>query len=447
MSALLHRNLKSSLSTVVSGEGGWLKDAAGKVYLDASGGAAVSALGHSNARVIQAIKDQLDRLPFAHTSFFTNEPAERLAQALIDQAPQGFGAGRAMFLGSGSEATEAALKLARQFHLERGEPQRRHIISRGMAYHGNTLGALAVGGHRLRREPYEPLLIEVARVPACYAYRLQEDGETDEAFGTRMADALEAEILRLGRDSVAAFIVEPVSGATLGSVPPAAGYFRRIREICDRHGVLLIADEVMCGSGRTGTFFALEQEGIAPDIITIAKGLGAGYQPIAAVMGSERVVQAIADGSGTLWNGHTYMSHAVSCAAALAVLEELSERDLLANVRRQGAKLEQLLRKRFGQHPHIGDIRGRGLFWTLELVADRESREPFAAQLSLAASFKRIAQKRGLLTYPSAGCVDGVRGDHVLLAPPYDVTDEQLTFIVDTVADTLAECLPVSAAA
>jgi adenosylmethionine-8-amino-7-oxononanoate aminotransferase len=446
MSAVLHRNLKTPLPVVVSGEGGRLMDAMGNVYLDASGGAAVSALGHSNARVIQAIKDQLDRLPFAHTSFFTNEPAERLAQALIDRAPQGFGAGRAMFLGSGSEATEAALKLARQFHLERGEPQRRHIISRDMAYHGNTLGALAVGGHRLRREPYEPLLIEVVRVPACYAYRLKQDAEPDEAFGLRMADALETEITRLGSGSVAAFIVEPVSGATLGSVPPAPGYFRRIREICDRHGVLLIADEVMCGSGRTGTFFALEQEGIAPDIITIAKGLGAGYQPIAAVMCSERIVKAIADGSGALWNGHTYMSHAVGCAAALAVLEEISERDLLANVRQQGAKLEQLLRKRFGQHPHVGDIRGRGLFWSLELVADRESREPFPAKLSLAASFKRVAQKKGLLTYPSSGCVDGVRGDHILLAPPYDVTDEQLAFIVDTLAGVLTECVPASTA-
>ncbi len=442
MSAVLHRSLKSSLPVAVSGDGPRLTDAAGKVYFDASGGAAVSALGHSNARVIQAIRDQLDRLPYAHTSFFTNEPSERLARALIDRAPKGFGAGRVLFLGSGSEATEAALKLARQFHLERGAPERRKIIARDMAYHGNTLGALAVGGHRQRREPYEPLLIETGRIPACYAYRLKEEGEPDDAFGARMADALDAEIVRLGPETVAAFIVEPVSGATLGSVPPAPGYFKRIREICDRHGVLLIADEVMCGAGRTGTYFALEQEGIAPDIITVAKGLGAGYQPIAAVMASERVVQAIIDGSGALWNGHTYMAHAIGCAAALAVLAEIDERDLLANVRAKGEVFERLLRDRFGQHPHVGDIRGRGLLWSLELVADRESKEPFPAKLGLAANAKRTALEKGLLTYPSSGCVDGVRGDHILLAPPYDIGEDDLAFIVDTLAGVLAECAP-----
>jgi adenosylmethionine-8-amino-7-oxononanoate aminotransferase len=441
MSAVLHRSLATPLPTVVRGDGAYLVDRSGKRYLDACGGAAVSALGHSNGAVIQAIKDQLDEVAYAHTGFFTNEPAEELAEFLVARAPEGFGAGRVMFLGSGSEAMEAALKLARQYHVERGNPERGHIIAREMAYHGNTLGALAVGGHRQRRAPYQPLLIDVARTPACYAYRMKRDDETDEEFGLRAANHLEEEILRLGPETVAAFVAEPVSGATLGTVPPAPGYFKRIREICDRYGVLLIADEVMCGMGRTGTLFALEQEGIAPDIITMAKGLGAGYQPIAAVMGSGKVIQAILDGSGSLWNGHTYMSHAVACAGALAVLRTIEAEDLLENVRRKGEVLSRLLKQRFGQHRHVGDIRGRGLFWSLELVADRTSKEPFPASARLASRIKATAQENGLLCYPASGCVDGELGDHVLLAPTYDVTEEQLNVIVEILERTLEQCL------
>ena len=447
MSAILHRNLVTLLPTVVRGEGAYLYDQSGKRYLDACGGAAVSALGHSNATVIQAIKDQLDKVAYAHTSFFTNGPAEELAELLVARAPQGFGAGRVMYLGSGSEAMEAALKLARQYHVERGDVDRGYIIGREMAYHGNTLGALAVGGHRQRRAPYQPLLIDVARTPACYAYRMKREGETEEEFGLRIANRLKDEILRLGPEKVAAFVVEPVSGATLGTVPPAAGYFKRIREICDQYGVLLIADEVMCGMGRTGTVFALEQEGIAPDIITMAKGLGAGYQPIAAVMGSGKVIEAIVRGSGNLWNGHTYMSHAVACAGALAVLKTIEENNLLENVRQMGELLSGLLRKRFEKHPHVGDIRGRGLFWSLELVADRASKEPFPAAARLAAKIKATAQDNGLLCYPASGCVDGELGDHVLLAPIYDVTEEQLTTIVDILDRTLEHCLSNAALA
>lgn len=445
MSSVLHRNLRTTLPVAVRGEGGFIVDENGARYLDACGGAAVATLGHGNARVVAAMKAQLDRLAYVHTSFFTTEPAERLADELVRRAPEGFGRGRAMFLGSGSEAMEAAIKLARQFHCENGQPERHRIIARDMAYHGNTLAALAAGGHRQRRRPYAPLLMEVGRVPACYAYRLKRDDETAEQFGLRMADTLEAEIRRLGPESVAAFVAEPISGATLGAVPPAPGYFRRIREICDRYGVLLIADEVMCGSGRAGTFFAIEQEGVCPDIVTIAKGLGAGYQPIAAVLASGRVAAAIEDGSGNLWNGHTYMGHAIACAGSLAVLEEIDARQLLGQVRASGEALNARLLDRFGDHPNVGDIRGRGLFRALELVADRGSKEPFPAPFQLAARFKATAQQKGLLCYPASGCVDGERGDHVLIAPAFDVSPAELDFIVDTLEATLKACLEASA--
>jgi adenosylmethionine-8-amino-7-oxononanoate aminotransferase len=441
MSAVLHRSLKSDLPTVVGGDGSYLIDSHGKRYLDACGGAAVSCLGHSRADVLSAVTAQMEKIAYAHTSAFTNEPSERLASLLIEKASPGFGAGRAMFLGSGSEAMEAALKLARQYHVERGQSRREKIIGRNMAYHGNTLGALSVGGHAARRKPYTPLLVDVGRVPACYAYRLRRDDESDAEFGSRMADKLEKEILRLGAANVAAFVCEPVSGATLGSVPPAPGYFQRIREICDQYGVLFIADEVMCGVGRTGSFYALEQEGVVADIITVAKGLGAGFMPIAGTLASEKVVDAIRNGSGTLWNGHTYMSHALACAGALAVLEAIEREGLIGKVRQQGEKLSALLARTFGQDAHIGDIRGRGLFWTVEIVADRHTKMPFPASRGLAGRIKSRAQAEGLLVYPSSGCADGVNGDHVLLAPAYIVSDDELETIVAILKRVLDACL------
>lgn len=441
MTSVLHRNLRSVPPVVAAGEGNYLIDADGKRYLDACGGAAVSCLGHSQPAVFAAIADQLAHIAYAHTGSFTNAPAENLARMLIERAPAGFGEGRAMILGSGSEAMEAALKLARQYHVERGEPARARIIGRDMAYHGNTLGALAVGGHAGRRRPYAPLLMEITRIPACYPYRLQEEGESDEAFGRRSADHLEDEILRLGAETVAAFVCEPVSGATLGTVPPAPGYFKRIRDICDKYGVLFIADEVMCGVGRTGSFYALEQEDVSADIVTVAKGLGAGFMPLAATLASAKVIGAIVAGSGNLWNGHTYMSHAVACAGAVAVIETIDREDLLAHVRRQGAALGGRLKLAFGQHPHIGDVRGRGLFWTIEIVADRQSKKPFPAAANLAARIKSQAQDAGLLVYPSAGCVDGVNGDHVLLAPPYTVSDGELDSIVTTLKHVVDGCI------
>ncbi|MFK7836711.1 MAG: aspartate aminotransferase family protein [Sulfitobacter sp.] len=437
MSHVLRRSLTADQPVIVKGEGSYLIDSTGKRYLDACGGAAVSSLGHDNAAVRAAVTRQMETLSFAHTGLFTNQPAEDLSDYLIAHAPIGTGEGRVMYLGSGSEAMEAALKLARQYHVERGQPDRRHIIARMPSYHGNTLGALAVSGHAGRRAPFAPLLIDVEHIDAAYAYRFQHEDESEADFAQRMAQQLEDRMQALGPESVAAFVAEPVVGASLGSQPAPVGYFKRIREICDTHGVLYIADEVMCGMGRTGSLFALEQEGIAADITTMAKGLGAGYQPIAAVMASEKVVQAILEGTGRLWNGHTYMSHAVATAGAMAVMQEIETRGLLAEVKRLGALLENGLRARLGQHPHVGDIRGRGLFWTVEVVADRATKTPFDVTLNMAGRILNAAKEAGVICYPSQGCADGTSGDHVLLAPCFTSTDAEIELIVEAMAATI----------
>jgi len=421
----------------VGGDGCYLIDAQSRRYLDASGGAAVSSLGHSHRDVTAAIQHQVAALPYAHTSFFTNDPTERLAARLVALAPRGFGAGRAAFVGSGSEAMEVALKLARQYFVERGEAGRSHFIARRMSYHGNTLGALSVGGHFQRRAMYAPMLMPASHVAPCYAYRFRRSDETERAYGRRVADELDTEILRVGPQRVAAFVAEPVVGATLGCVPAVEGYFARIREICDAHGVLFIADEVMCGMGRTGTMFAIDDERVCPDIITLGKGLGAGYLPIGATMASERVVGALQAGSGALANGHTYMSHPVACAGALAVLDCVERDRLLDNVRAKGRRLRAALEERFGAHPHVGDIRGRGLLLALELVEDRDSKRPFPRALRIAESVRTTALDRGLVCYPSSGAADGERGDHVLLAPPYILNDRQVDEIVDKLDATL----------
>jgi adenosylmethionine-8-amino-7-oxononanoate aminotransferase len=441
MSYTLHRALSSELPTIVGGEGSYLIDSTGKHYLDACGGAAVSCLGHSHQGVRDAIKTQVDTLAFAHTGLFTNAPSEALSEFLIKRAPAGTGDGRVMYLGSGSEAMEAALKLARQYHLERGDSGRSKIIARKPSYHGNTLGALATGGHAGRRAPFAPLLMDVSHIDAAYAYRLQKNGETEENFALRMANLLEDRILDLGAETVMAFVAEPVVGASLGTQPAPKGYFKRIREICDHYGVLLIADEVMCGMGRTGTLFALEQEGIAADLTTTAKGLGAGYQPIAAIIAAEKVIKAIEAGSGKLWNGHTYMSHAIATAGALAVQRVIEDEDLLSNVQERGAQLSERLNQTFGHHENIGDIRGRGLFWTIELVADRDTKVPFPLEKFLAPRIQQEAFARGIMVYPSQGCADGTLGDHVLLAPTYISTPREIDVIVDTLAEAVTAAL------
>ncbi|RMD50250.1 MAG: aspartate aminotransferase family protein [Alphaproteobacteria bacterium] len=418
----------AELPVAVAGEGCWIIDAEGRRYLDGSGGAAVSSLGHSCERVREAIRRQLDAIAFAHTGFFTSEPAERLADMLVARAPEGIE--RVWLVSGGSEAVESAIKLARQYFVERGEPGRFRLIARRQSYHGNTLGALAAGGNMWRRAAFDPLLIETHHIAPCYPYRERREGESLEAYGRRAADELEAAIERLGPETVMAFIAEPVVGATAGALVPAPGYFRRIREICDRHGILLILDEVMCGAGRTGTFFACEQEGVRPDILTMAKGLGAGYQPIGAMLCSGEIYRTIAEGSGFFQHGHTYMGHPVAAAAACAVIDEIDAADLLPRVRARGAALEARLRAAFGDHPHVGDIRGRGLFQALEFVADRESKRPFPPETRLAARLKARAMAEGLICYPMPGTIDGREGHHVLLAPPFIISEEELDELV-----------------
>ncbi|MEM1063911.1 MAG: aspartate aminotransferase family protein [Pseudomonadota bacterium] len=423
------RSARGVLPTAVSGEGCYIIDAAGKRYLDGSGGAAVSCLGHSDEGVREAIHAQLDQIAFAHTGFFTSEPAEALADRLIAASPAGID--RVYLLSGGSEAVEAAIKLARQYALEIGQTERRHLIARRQSYHGNTLGALAAGGNAWRREKYAPLLIETHHISPCYAYRGQRDGESAETYGRRVADELEGEIQRLGPETVLAFIAEPVVGATAGAVPAVPGYFKRVREICDRHGVLLILDEVMCGMGRTGTFFACEQDGVAPDLVTIAKGLGAGYAPIGALLASAEIYDAIAEGSGAFQHGHTYHGHPLAAAAGLAVVSALEERGLVERAMCMGDVLQSALEGRFGQHPHVGDIRGRGLFRAIELVADRESKSPFDSHRKIAARIKTAAMEAGLIVYPASGTVDGQAGDHVLIAPPFIIEEAQIGELVD----------------
>ncbi|WP_297338903.1 aspartate aminotransferase family protein [Pseudophaeobacter sp.] len=439
MSHVFPRHTKANLPTAVAGDGCYLIDATGKRYFDGSGGAAVSCLGHSDAAVIRAVQEQVGKLAFAHTGFMTSEPAEALADLLIEQAPAGLD--RVYFVSGGSEATEAAIKLTRQYHLERGEPERRHLIARRQSYHGNTLGALAAGGNAWRRQQFDPLLIGVSHIAPCYEYADRPEGESAFDYGQRVANELEAEILRLGPETVMGCIAEPVVGATSGAVTAVPGYFKRIREICDTYGVLLILDEVMCGMGRTGHMFACDADGVSPDILCIAKGLGAGYQPIGAMLCSADIYAAIAAGSGFFQHGHTYIGHPVATAAGLAVVTEMLNRDLISKCRDRGGQLQAALVDRFADHPHLGDIRGRGLFRGIELVADRTTKAPFDPGKTLAAKVKSAAFEAGLICYPMSGTRDGRIGDHVLLAPPFIMTETQIGEVVDKLDQAIALAL------
>ena len=432
MSHLVHRSLRSVPPIATTAHGIEIVDREGRRYLDASGGAAVSCLGHAHPEVIAAMHAQLDRIAYAHTSFFTTEVAEKLADTLVSKAPAGLE--HVYLVSGGSEAVEAALKLARQYCVEIGEPQRSVFIARRQSYHGNTLGALAVGGNEWRRREFEPLLMHVERVSPCFEYRERRAEESQDAYTDRLIAELEAAIERVGPERVIGFCAETVVGATAGAVPPTPGYFRRVREVLDRHGALLIADEVMCGMGRTGTMYAIEQEGVVPDLVTIAKGLGGGYQPIGAVLAHRRIVKPIREGSGFFQHGHTYIGHPMAAAAALAVQNVIERDRLLDAVRARGAYLEGRLRDAFGEHPHVGDVRGRGLFRGVELVAERPSKEPFDPDFKLHARVKAAAMREGLCVYPMGGTIDGRRGDHVLLAPPYIVGDSDIDEIVARLA-------------
>ncbi len=429
MSHIFHRHTSMHPPFAAGGDGPYVIDTDGKRYLDASGGAAVSCLGHNHPVVIQAIKEQLDQIPYAHTAFFTTEAAETLADRLIEGAPQGLE--RVYFVTGGSEAVEACLKLARQYFDELGQRQRRYFIGRLQSYHGNTLGALSVGGNMWRRRQFEPLLTESHHIPPCYAYRDRRDDETEEVYGRRVADELESKIRVLGAENVIAFICEPVVGATAGAVPAVPGYLKRIREICDEYGILLILDEVMCGMGRTGSLYACEQDGVAPDLMAIAKGIGAGYQPLGAMLVSKKIYDLIANGSGFFQHGHTYMGHPTACAAGVAVQSVIQRDNLLENVQRQGENLDLALHERFGNDAHVGDIRGRGLFRGVELVADRTTKAPFEPGLQLHNRIKKEAMARGLMCYPMGGTIDGVNGNHILLAPPFIIDENHVGELVD----------------
>lgn len=436
MTHVFYRNPHANYPTAVRGDGIYIYDDHGKAYLDASGGAAVSCLGHSHPAVRAAIKSQVDQIAYAHTGFFTSSVMEELADKLISHAPGDMD--KVYFVSGGSEAVEAALKLSRQYFTELGQEQRRFFIARKQSYHGNTLGALAAGGNEWRRKQFKPLLIDIKHISPCYEYRLREPAESELDFSSRMADELESMILQLGAENIIGFLCEPVVGATLGAVPATEGYLKRVREICDHYGILLILDEVMCGMGRTGYFFAHEEDGVQADIVTIAKGLGAGYQPIGATLVSKTVFNAIYNGSGYFQHGHTYMGHATACAASLAVVNALESEKLLENVLSLGDYLNTKLEDAFSDHPYVGDIRGRGLFRGIEFVRDKQQKLSFDPGLKINAKFKQAAMQRGLICYPMGGTIDGVNGDHTLLAPPFIISESQIDDLVDKLKQTAA---------
>ncbi len=433
------RNCHIDMPLAVAGDGCFLIDDSGNRYLDASGGAAVSCLGHSDPAVREAIISQAGDLAFAHTAFFTSRPAEALAEKLARVAPEGLN--RVYLVSSGSEAMETAIKLARQYFIEVGQPERHRLIARRQSYHGNTLGTLAAGGNQWRRWHFEPLLVETSLIAPCYAYRDQRDNESADDYGVRVANELEAEILSVGPEQVMAFLAETVVGATAGALCPVPGYFQHIREICDRYGILLILDEVMCGMGRTGSLFACEADGVSPDIAAIAKGLGAGYQPIGAMLCQDFIHDAIEAGSGFFQHGHTYLGHPMACAAAGAVLTRIVDDGIGASVAEKGFMLRDKLDSSLGEHPHVGDIRGRGLFLGLEMVADRRTKSPFAPERKIAAGIKKSAMQTGLICYPAQGTIDGWRGDHVLLAPPFIISEEEMDLLVERLGHAIAEAV------
>ncbi|MGM0832816.1 MAG: aspartate aminotransferase family protein [Pseudomonadota bacterium] len=435
MTRILHRSIGPTLPHAASAQGVYITDTAGHRYLDASGGAAVTSVGHAHPEVLAAMRAQIDNLCYAHTSFFTTDAAEALAEKLVNLAPEGLN--YVYLVSGGSEAVEAALKMARQYFVEIGAPQRRHIIARRQSYHGNTIGALATGGNAMRRKQFQPILPETHHVSPCYAYREKGADESPEAYAIRLADELEAKILELGPEEVMAFVAEPVVGATLGAVASVADYFKRVRAICDKYGVLLILDEVMCGMGRTGTVFACEQDNVIPDIVTIAKGLGGGYQPIGAVMLSGKIYDSFANGSGLFQHGHTYIGHPVAAATANKVVEIIARPETLANVNAMGARLQNGLEAVLGASPYVGDIRGRGLFRGIELVADRDTKTPFDPSRKIHAKIKRHAMARGLISYPMGGTIDGIHGDHILLAPPYIIEADDVDLIIERIADAI----------
>lgn len=440
MSYALHRSLLKNPPRAVRGEGSYLFDDTGKRYLDACGGAAVSCLGHSHPAIIEAIQKQVEQLPYAHTSFFTTEALEELAEMLVEGAP---GMGKALLLSGGSETVEAALKLSRQYFLESGEPDRHLFIARRQSYHGNTLGALAVGGNEWRREPFRPLLVGGHHIAPCFEYRERAADETQEEYCDRVTLELEQKIIELGPENVAGFVAETVVGATAGAVVAVPGYFGRIREICDRYGIHLILDEVMCGTGRTGSMMAYQQEHITPDMVTMAKGLAAGYQPIGALLCTNKIIEVIRDNSGYFQHGHTFMGHATAVAASLATQKIIRSEGLLPKVVARGKTIRDGLRNALGEHPNVGDIRGRGMFIGVEFVVNKGSKESFDPASKIHRKIQKTAMEIGLLCYGMGGTVDGKRGDHILLAPPYNIDDVEEQELIEKFVDAVRQELPI----
>ncbi|GAB4265903.1 aspartate aminotransferase family protein [Deferrisoma sp.] len=427
----------------VKAEGVWIWDETGKRYLDGSSGACVVAIGHGVPEIREAALAQFDRIAFAHGSQFTTEACQEMAArvAALSSDPD---LDKVYFVSGGSEAVETAVKMARQYWRERGMPERYKVVSRWTAYHGNTAGALALGGHTSRRAPYMPLILHTPHIEPCYCYRCPFH-RSPATCELECAEALERAVRYEGPDSIAAFIAEPVVGATAGALVPPAGYWPRIREICDRYGILLIADEVMTGVGRTGRPLALERWGVSADLVVLAKGLSSGYAPIGAVLAHRKIHDAIRSGSGRFVHGHTYGQHPVSMAVGAAVLRYMEEHDLVARSDAMGRVLLARLRQELGHHPHVGDIRGVGLFVGVEFVADRETREPFPAERKLAERIGAEAFRRGLVTYPGSGSVDGTRGDHVLLCPPFVIREHEIDILVSTLTEAVEKVTGVRA--
>ncbi|ORY22902.1 pyridoxal phosphate-dependent transferase [Naematelia encephala] len=440
ISSVFHRKLNHEPLFIEKAEGCYLyeKDT-GRKILDACGGAAVVSVGHSQPEIIAGVAEQLGRLPYINSAAFAHEPAEELAKMLC----AGSGMSRALFLSGGSEAIESALKLARQFHVENGQPERINFIARQKSYHGNTIGALSLGRHNRRRAHFLPLFAPVYHeVSPCYAYRHKLDDETDESYVVRLAEELEAKIQELGQASVAAFFLEPVVGATTGCVPFVPGYLKAMRDVCHRHGVLLVLDEIMCGFGRTGKLHAWQWEDVQPDVQVLGKGINGGYAPVSAVLMNEKVVEVFRKGSGSFVNGYTYQSSALGCRAGLECYKYLIKHDLVEQCHQRGLLLEKLLKKRILPHPNVGDVRGKGLFWGIEFVQDKRSKAPFPNEVPVTDAVVEEALRRGVSIYPGMkGTADGYLGDHVMICPPYIITEDEIRLIVDVILASIIHVL------
>ncbi|KAL4726703.1 hypothetical protein ACLX1H_005592 [Fusarium chlamydosporum] len=440
----LHAKINSPPPRILKSQGCWLETHEGHRILDASSGAAVVSIGHNDSRVKKAIATQLDQVAYCYNPFFTTEAAEKISRFLTDSTNGHMS--KVFVVSSGTEAVEAALKIARQYFTELPTPQlnRTRFIARKQSYHGNTLGSLAVGGHKARRGVYEPILAtNVSHVSPCYPYREMKDGETEEQYVARLAKELDDEFQRVGPDTVCAFIAETVSGTSLGCAPPVPGYFKAMREVCDRHGALLIMDEVMSGMGRTGTLHAWEQEGVVPDLQTVAKGLGAGYMPVGALLVGHKVADTLERGTGAFSHSQTYQGHPVACAAAYAVQTAMKEDNMLQNVQDVGKVLGAKLKERLAGHKYVGDIRGKGLYWGLEFVQDKETKEPFPLSEQIAGKLHKtgLGADHGISLIPATGNIDGMRGDMVIVSPPFTITKEDVEMIVDRVERVVTSVL------